>query len=251
MIVDIIAGIVMLASVIIAILRGFIREVLTILGLIGGAIAAYIGGPMLAPVVRGWLGVTEGDENPEVLLGVIPYPLLGDILGYAIIFVVFVILLSVLSHFLAESVKNLGLGAVDRTLGMVFGVVRGVLFLGLLYLPVYYLVDKDKMSEYPWLESSKSHVYLEATSAWIATTFIPTPEGGETGEEGGSMEAMNEARKKLEDLNLLQKDENAKDQSTAPENKEGYTDEFRTKMDKLIEDATSGESDDKKSGYNE
>ncbi len=135
MIVDIIAALIMLASIGIAILRGFIREILTIFGLVGGAVAAYIGGPLLAPTVQGWLGVVEGDENPEMFFNMLPYPLLGNILSYAAIFIIFVILLSVLSHFLAESVKSLGLGAVDRTLGMVFGIARGILFLGLLYLP--------------------------------------------------------------------------------------------------------------------
>ena len=55
MIVDVIAALIMLASIGIAILRGFIREVLTIFGLVGGAVAAYVGGPLLTPTVRGWL----------------------------------------------------------------------------------------------------------------------------------------------------------------------------------------------------
>ncbi len=240
MVVDIIAALIMLASIGIAILRGFIREILTIFGLIGGAVAAYIGGPLLMPTMKVWLGVVEGDEDPEKFFGVLPYPLLGDVLSYAAIFIVFVILLSVLSHFLAESIKSLGLGAVDRTLGMVFGVARGVLFLGLLYLPIYYLVDSEQMEEWDWLKTSKSRVYLEATSKWIAT-FIPENEGSGDGNlaSGDGIAVMNEARKKLEEMDLLQKngDDSADNDH---KNKEGYTDDFRSKMDKLIEDTTSG-----------
>jgi len=252
MVVDIIAALIMLASIGIAILRGFIREILTIFGLIGGAVAAYIGGPLLMPTMKVWLGVVEGDEDPEKFLGVLPYPLLSDILSYAAIFIVFVILLSVISHFLAESIKSLGLGAVDRTLGMVFGIARGVLFLGLLYLPIYYLVDEKQMDEWDWLTTSKSRVYIEATSKWIAT-YIPANESSRedslTSDDG--IAVMNEARKKLEEMDLLQKDSSVP-VSGKSKNEEGYSDESRSKMDKLIEDAmSSGNDRDSKPEYNE
>ncbi len=253
MVVDIIAALIMLASIGISILRGFIREVLTIFGLVGGAIAAYVGGPLLMPVMKDWFGIVEGDEDPEKFFGVVPYPLLSDIISYAVIFIIFVILFSVISHFLAESVKKLGLGAVDRTLGMVFGIARGVLFLGLLYLPIYYLVDDKQMEEWDWLKTSKSRIYLEATSKWIAT-YIPTNEsaGDNASNSDSGVSVMNEARKKLEEMNLLQKD------SSTPvndnhRNSEGYSDEFRSKMDKLIEEATSGDDgvDKPQPQYNE
>jgi len=45
---------------------------------------------------------------------------------------------------LAEGAKSMGLGAVDRTFGVIFGLVRGVVLLSLLYLPVYLLVEKNE-----------------------------------------------------------------------------------------------------------
>ncbi len=251
MVVDIIAALVMLASIGIAILRGFIREILTIFGLLGGAVASYIGGPLLVPVIRDWLGVVEGDENPEQFFGVVPYPLLGDVISYAVIFIVFVILFSIISHFLAESVKKLGLGAVDRTLGMVFGIARGVLFLGLLYLPVYYLVDDKQMQEWDFLKTSKSRIYLEATSKWIAG-FIPVNENNnnEYISQDDGVAVMNEARKKLEEMDLLQKDSDLSDNKDHQDN-DGYSDDFRSKMDKLIEATTSGNGGNDKPEYNQ
>lgn len=252
MVVDIIALVVMLASVVIAILRGFIRELLTIFGMFGGAVAAFVGGPMLSPYMRGWLGVVEGAEEPPALFGILPYSILAEILAYGLIFIVFVIFLSVLSHFLAESVRNLGLGAVDRTLGMVFGIIRGVLFLGLLYLPIYKLVSAEQMKDWPFLETSKSRVYLEMTSRWI-DGFIPSAQDEEESEEDKSL--LNEGIKKLEELDLLNSDENsdqpAENKLLSPKKlKEGYTDDFREKMDKLIEDTTKS-IDPPKKQYNE
>jgi membrane protein required for colicin V production len=241
MVVDVIAGIILLASIIISILRGFVREVLTIFGLLGGALAAYIGGPLLAPTMRGWLGITpEGEEIK--FLDVIPYTMFADWLAFAAVFIVFVIIFSIISHFLASSVKNIGLGAVDRTLGMVFGLVRGVLFLGLLYLPVYYLVDDAQAEDYDWLKNSKSRVYLEATSAWIVG-FIPEEKMETITEATQEVGEMNEVRKKLQELNVLTpmpEDVEPQDNSASEGNAtaEGYTDDFRSKMDELIERTT-------------
>ncbi len=249
MVVDVIAGIILLASIIISILRGFVREVLTIFGILGGSLAAYIGGPLLSPTMRGWLGITDDGAEKVKFFDVIPYPMLADWISYATIFIIFVIILSIISHFLASSVKNIGLGAVDRTLGMVFGLVRGVLFLGLLYLPVYYLVDSGQSEEWGWLNNSKSRVYLEATSGWIVG-FIPEDKMESITEATQEIGEMNEARKKLQELNVLtpMPEENAprnNDLVTTPEpdgeesaGSEGYSDDFRSKMDQLIERTT-------------
>lgn len=251
MILDIIAGLIMLASILIAILRGFIREVLTIFGLVGGAVAAYIGGPLLSPLYQSWMGVTEGQEEPEKLLDMVPYPLVAEVLAYATVFIVFVILLSILSHFLAESVKSLGLGAVDRTLGMVFGIVRGVLFLGLLYLPIYYLAGDEQKEDWSFLQNSKSRIYLEATSEWISG-FIPVNEDDINFEETNeTATAVNDARKKLEDMNLLQKSGSELQDPIDKKQKDGYSNESRSEMDKLIEDVNTPEQNRNETLYND
>jgi len=252
MVVDVIAGIILLASIIISILRGFVREVLTILGIVGGSIAAYIGGPLLSPIMNGWLGVTGDEAEPQKFMDIIPYPMLADWLSYAVIFIVFVIVFSIISHFLAASVKNIGLGAVDRTLGMVFGLARGVLFLGLLYLPIYYLVDDEQTEDWNWLNGSKSRVYLEATSGWIVG-FIPAESMESITEATQEISEMNEARKKLQEMDLLTPTPEEiyggapknNDLKTMPAKEgvngndvEGYSDDFRSKMDQLIERTT-------------
>ena len=42
--------------------RGFIREVLTVLGVFGGAFAAFMFGGQLRPFMAGLFGITEGEE---------------------------------------------------------------------------------------------------------------------------------------------------------------------------------------------
>lgn len=237
MIVDILVIAVMLISAAISFLRGFIRETLTILGVVGGAFASYLGGPLALPVVEGWLGIEEGAE-PQRLFDVIPYTLLADILTYGGIFIVVVVVLSFISHIMAEAVRSLGLGAVDRTLGVVFGLVRGLVVLGLLYLPFHLILDKEQ--KIAWFGGSKTHFYLEQT-AEVMAGYLPE-DAEETAKEGakGAAEAIS-TREKLQSIDLLQKEgeDKAAESPVGEENPDdGYTDEFRNKMDELFQEET-------------
>ncbi len=232
MIVDIFVLIVVLGSMIISLFRGFIREVLTILSIVGGLMASYMGGPLLIPHMSDWLGIVEGEEV-QSLFGIIPYPLLANILSYGSVLIAFVLILSVVSHYIAKFVSDIGLGALDRTLGIVFGFVRAVLLLGLMYLPFFYLAGKDQKEE--WFKDSKTQVYLETTASWIDGYM---PKNVEEDIEGGSkiINDVSNTRKKLEEMNLLKNSDSKNDDETS-EKKDGYAPEFRENMDKLIENS--------------
>lgn len=232
MIADIIVAAVLLISAAIAFMRGFIREILTIVGLIGGLAAAYFFGKQAAVPVKAWLGV-EPNVEPEKLFGIVPYDILGDALAYGGIFIAVVVFLSIATHFLAEGARAVGLGPVDRTFGVIFGLARGALVLGILYMPFYLLMDKEQKEAF--FKDSKTHFYLESTAEWMAQ-YLPedAKEGMEKAVAGA--EDKNETRRKLEDLKLLPSGDQP--QPTAEEGKEGYTEQFRDEMDQLFEQKT-------------
>lgn len=164
MIFDILAIAVLLISALHAFWRGFIREVLTILGALGGLFAAVTFGAQLIPITNGWLGVEAGKE-PEKLFDAIPYDQISIVLAYAIVFIIVFGILSVFSHLIAESARSIGLGAVDRTLGVVFGLARGLLVLGIFYLPVHLAMDNE--SKEKWFKDARTHVYVEGVARMI------------------------------------------------------------------------------------
>lgn len=240
LILDIAVITILLFSVVIAVLRGFIREVLTVLGLIGGAAAAYVLGPLLKTTTRGWLGVSDSpEEQQEQFMDMVPYSLIADVLAYGMVFVVFLIVLSIISYFLSKFVQSIGLGAVDRALGAVFGIVRAALVIGLLYLPFYYTLDDESKNE--WFGNteestayvSKTQVYVEGISAFLAEEVIPQSAKQAVGdklEEAGK----SEARKKMEELDILRGEKDPAQQADQSTPKRGYTEEFREGMDELI-----------------
>lgn len=243
MIIDIVVIAVLLISAAIAFARGFIREVLTILGVVGGVVAAYSLGGLASVYTRQWMGVQEGAE-PEKLFDIVPYNLVADALAYGGVFILVVITLSILSHFLAESVKSLGLGAIDRTFGVIFGLARGALLLGLLYLPVYMLADKETKAS--WFEGSRSFFYLEQTAA-VIEHYLPEAARAKAEEGLEKVQDANGTREALEQIRLLpsaeegagqQKEQPAEQPAAAPgaQRQDGYSDEFRRTMDRLIDD---------------
>jgi membrane protein required for colicin V production len=170
LILDVVVIAILLISSVVAFLRGFVREVLTILGLGGAALTALVAGPEMAPAIEEWLLGGRPADTEEQLWGMIPYDIAAVVIAYAGLFIMTLIVLSIISHFIAKSIHAMGLGPVDRSLGVVFGVARGLLLIGLLYLPFHILMEEDEKEE--WFATSHSYNYVSLTSDFILG-FIP------------------------------------------------------------------------------
>lgn len=241
MIIDLIVIALLLISAGIAFFRGFIREVLTIIGVAGGLLAAYYGGPHLIPLMSSWLGIVEGEEIPK-LFDLIPYNLIAAALAYGSIFILVVIILSIISHMLAGWARAVGLGAVDRTFGVIFGIARGIFILALIYLPVSMIVPEETMAK--WFEGSKTHVYIEATSKWMKK-FVPEDmtDGLEEQTDNASESVAKATREKLQDMDILGDLKEKVQQDIENKNKTndtttGYERDQRLDMQQLFNDNT-------------
>ncbi len=230
-IIDIGIVLIILVSAGISFFRGFVREVLTIFGVIGGAMAAYLFGSKVAPVIRGWFGEGEGQ-----LFGLISYDIAAQICAYAGIFIAVFLILQLISYFMSASIRAIGLGPVDRTLGVVFGIARALLFLGIIYMVLASLIPDENKKEI--LGKSKTIVYIEAVSDWLKG-FMPN---NETSEGTG-----NAARDKLREIQAIGGDAATRAQEQVDELKKAadklpaYSDEERKSLNQLIETETDND----------
>lgn len=237
MIVDLVVGVLVLVSALISFMRGFIREVLTIAGVVGGLMAAVFFGPPLVPTVREWFGVGENKDtttNTDKLFGVIPMELVADVVTYGAIFISVVIVLYIVTHFISGAAKAVGLGPVDRTLGVVFGIARALVLLGLLYMPINVLVDPESKSKL--FEGSATHGLIQEVSNAMRG-FLPEY-------DVVKQEADDQFKNKLQETNLLsggKKDEKVDVVPMNKEEQEGYKDEQRERLDELFNEPAFNE----------
>ncbi|HSC76253.1 MAG TPA: CvpA family protein [Pseudomonadales bacterium] len=128
--------VVVLLSVLISLVRGFVKEALSLLVWIAAFVVAFFFSERLAP-----------------LLGnLIELPSIRYLAAFAILFVLTLIVGSLVNFLIVQLVKMTGLSAIDRLLGMMFGMCRGVLIclLILIFLPKIVPVQQD-----PWWQQSR------------------------------------------------------------------------------------------------
>ena len=99
------------SSVVVSVIRGFTREVLSLLGWV----IAFLAANALAGVVAEWLAPFIKDGSVRALT------------AFAAVFVVTLILASLLAMAVSRLLRSAGLGLEDRLLGGFFGFARGIL----------------------------------------------------------------------------------------------------------------------------
>ena len=75
------------------------------------------------------------------------------------IFIPTLIILALISHVLSGQVRDSALGAVDRSLGFLFGLFRGVIIVCLAYLLIAWILPKEEQPE--WLRSARTIPLVE------------------------------------------------------------------------------------------
>lgn len=145
-----VAAVVMLSTVV-AVLRGLVREVLSIVAWACAAVAAIWFGPHAAVLLR-----------PHVST-----PFLAPALAYAGIFLAVLVPLHFLGARISYSVHRSPIGTVDRFLGIPFGVARGLLIAGLAYFAISLVVP---LSEQPaWMTGAKVMPMVRGSSDLISS----------------------------------------------------------------------------------
>jgi membrane protein required for colicin V production len=147
---------VIVMSGVFAFARGFVKEALSIIAWIGAAFAALYGSAYLLPAAARFL--PKGPVT-ETAAGIV-------------IFLVVLILLSLLTSAVSRRVKQSGLSAVDRSLGLVFGLVRGVVLVCLGYLALSWAVPADERQQPAWIAQARTLPFLE-TGADRLRTLVP------------------------------------------------------------------------------
>lgn len=160
---DIAAAAVIVLSGVVALRLGLVRVVLGLGGWIGASLATIYGFSYAVPFARDWVGPG----------------LIADVAASAALFVSTLVVLTLVSHAIAGSVRKSTFGALDRTLGMLCGLAIGaVIVCGGYVLSQHVLKMTDDAAFYkdartlPLVRRGAAALLSLAPSDW---GFVPIP----------------------------------------------------------------------------
>jgi membrane protein required for colicin V production len=141
-------------SALLAFMRGFVREVLSVGSWIGAGFFALWAFPLVQERFRSWL------VNPDI----------ANPAAFGAMFVLALLVLSVIASMIGSVVRGSVLGGIDRTLGMAYGVARGMAIMVFVYVAAGLFVPPDKWPE-P-VQQARALPYAYAGAVW-AVSMIP------------------------------------------------------------------------------
>lgn len=146
-IIDILIAVALIISIGIGIWRGLIKEAISIAALLFAIWAALYFGPSVGDVSRSWISSDE----------------LQMWFGRILVFAVILSIGGLLSWGISKIVRLSVLSGMDRLLGGLFGVLRGIILVSLLIIGGQFAgFDNDD-----WWEDSKLIPHLQVVSDWI------------------------------------------------------------------------------------
>ena len=151
---DVAVALVILLSGVFAFFRGFVHELLAVVSWVGAAVATLYGFPYAQPVSRKLISV----------------PLIADVAAGMLIFLLVLVVLSVLTRLVAKRVRSSALGPLDRSLGLVFGFLRGALLICIAWLVLLWILPREDHPK--WLKEARALPLVERGSVML-TTLIP------------------------------------------------------------------------------
>lgn len=146
-----------LVSAILAMVRGFSREVLSIASWVAAGATAYFFYPMLTPALKPYI------DNEKI----------AQAGSAAIIFFVALIVVTVITMKIADFIIDSRVGALDRTLGFVYGAARGILVVAVGLLFFNWLVANNQPA---WVAQAKSRPLLDSVGMKLQNLLPDDPE---------------------------------------------------------------------------
>lgn len=154
-IIDGVVALVIIVSALLAYGRGFVREIMAIVGWIAAAVLGFLFAPQVEPLVR------EIPVVGEFLADSCELSVIG---AFALVFAVALIVVSLFTPLFASVVQRSALGGIDQGFGFVFGVARGVLLVAI----AFFVYDTVVTGEaYTVVDESRSAVVFAQVSDQI------------------------------------------------------------------------------------
>ncbi|MCQ0990437.1 CvpA family protein [Jiella marina] len=148
---------IMLVSALLAMVRGFSREILSVVSWLVAAVAAFMFYDLLTPYAAEYIA------NRTVAMAA----------SAAAIFIVTLIIVSYITLRIADFIIDSRIGALDRVLGFLFGAVRGLLLVVVAMLFFNWLAPENQPE---WVAGAASKPFLDDLGKQLVAALPENPE---------------------------------------------------------------------------
>jgi len=138
---------ILVISTLISLVRGFVKEVISLITWVMAFVIAMAFSPMAAQ----WL--------PEA----IDIPSMRVAAAFLVLFIVVLLIGGIINWAISKAVEKTGLSGTDRSIGLVFGAARGVFIVAVLIL----LAGLTTMPQEPWWQKSVLVPHFTVVALWI------------------------------------------------------------------------------------
>jgi membrane protein required for colicin V production len=144
--------VVLFCSIVLSLWRGFAREAVSLAGWVAAFVFANMFVAELASVLMRWIDNVTGSY----------------IAAYALLFVGTLVLAGIIAKLSAQVVKVSGLSLLDRILGTVFGLARGII---IIVVAVYIIQHLLPPQDLQFLHRSQLMPYVDMLVQWVQMLF--------------------------------------------------------------------------------
>lgn len=144
-------------SAILSMLRGFTREVLAIASWAAAAVAAYYLHPIALPYIKPYI------SKDTIALAA----------AVGSVFLITLIVVSIVTVRISDAILDSKVGALDRSLGFLFGAARGVLLCVVAFLFFNWLVPEK--GQPGWVREAKTRPFLQSTGEQLMAMLPEDP----------------------------------------------------------------------------
>lgn len=144
---------VILVSAAISVLRGFVKEILS------------LGAWLLAA----WVAVEFSANGSSLLDNIIASPTVRVGVSFVVLFVITLFLASMVNFMVSQFIKRTGLSGTDRAVGLLFGTARGAVIVSIVVL----LAGVFGLTKETWWRDSTLLGYFEHMAYWMRDNLPP------------------------------------------------------------------------------
>ena len=156
---DYIYIVVILASTVWATIRGGVYETIATLSWVVAAVTARYVSPYLDGWLQKWFGETDSTVTTLVV-------------SYFIVFFVILVIVGFINQKVRERIQDSFLSAVDRTLGVIFGIIRSVIVMGFVYWGMLWYYSDMPRGLPLWVADARTRPVMQLTAVKMDDWFF-------------------------------------------------------------------------------